>query len=67
MCNLKIEKHCLTSWQNIGTNVLSCCNLAEHVDSWFRGSAELRCAMCNVGWPDAVMCSPLLAMLARVA
>jgi len=57
--NLKTEKHCLISRRNIGTcdsdvNVLSCSKLAEHVDPWFRKSAELRRAMCDVGWPEAV-------------
>ena len=71
MSNLKIEKHCLISWHNVGmrdsnVNVLSCCKLAERVDPWFRKSAELRRAMCNVGWPEAVMCCPSVAMLVSV-
>jgi len=71
MSNLKIEKHCLISQRNTGTcdfdvTVLSCCKLAEQVDPWFRNSAELRRAMCNVGWPEAVMCRPSVAMLASV-
>jgi hypothetical protein len=40
--------------------------LAEQVDPWFRNSAELRRAMCNVGWLEAVMCRPAVAMLASV-
>jgi hypothetical protein len=71
MSNLKIEKHCLTSRRNIGTcdsdvNGLSRCKLVEPVDPWFRNSAELRRAMCNVGGAEAAMCRPAVAMLARV-
>jgi hypothetical protein len=71
MSNLKTEKHCLTSRCNIGTcdsdvNVSSCCKLAEHVDPWFLNSAKMRRALCNIGWPEAVMCRPSLVMLARV-
>jgi hypothetical protein len=71
MSNLKIEKHCLKSWHKVGmcdfnVNVFSCCKLAERVDPWFRNSAELRHAMCNVGWPEAVMCCPSVAMLVSV-
>jgi hypothetical protein len=68
MSNLQTEKLCLTCRRNIGTcvsnvNVLSCSKFAENVDPLFR---ELRRAMCNVGRPDAVMCRPSAAMLARM-
>jgi len=71
MSNLNTEKHCLTSRRNnstcdSGVTVLSCCKFAEHVDSWFRNSAELRRALCTVGCPEAVLCVHSVAMLARV-
>ena len=71
MSKLKTEKQCLTSRRNIGTcdsdvNVLSCCKLAEQVDPRFRNGAELRCAMCIVGWPEAMLCRTSVAMLARM-
>jgi hypothetical protein len=32
------------------------------VDPWFRNSAEMRRAMCNVGWPEAVTVAMLVSV-----